>query len=329
MHEQNIHRTKIWGGGGITATGLGKRYGDLWALRELDLHVPAGTVLGLLGHNGAGKTTAVRILTTLLRPTEGRAAVAGHDVVADAALVRTKFGLAGQQATIDGLLTARANLEMVGRLYHLPRAVVRARADELLERLGLADAADRLARTFSGGMRRRLDLAASLMAAPPVLFLDEPTTGLDPRSRIDLWNLLGELVRDGATLLLTTQYLEEADRLADDIVVLEGGRTAAHGSPAELKARIGGERLEVTVGAPDELLPAAAALGHFASDQPVVDGDAARVVAPVRAGVALADVVRALDAAGVATTDLHRREATLDDVFLAITDPTTMTQEAA
>jgi ABC-2 type transport system ATP-binding protein len=176
-------------------------------------------VLGLLGHNGAGKTTAVRILTTLLHPTEGRAAVAGHDVVADAAIVRTKFGLAGQQATVDGLLTARANLEMVGRLYHLPRAVVRARADELLERLGLADAADRLVKTFSGGMRRRLDLAASLMAAPPVLFLDEPTTGLDPRSRIELWSLLGDLVRDGATLLLTTQYLEEADRLADDIVV--------------------------------------------------------------------------------------------------------------
>ncbi len=216
---------------GIFAEGLGKRYGDLWALRDVDLDVPQGTVLGLLGHNGAGKTTAVRILTTLLRPTEGRATVAGHDVVADAATVRTKFGLAGQQATVDGLLTARANLEMVGRLYHLPRGVVRARADELLERLSLADAADRLVRTFSGGMRRRLDVAASLVAAPPVLFLDEPTTGLDPRSRIELWNLLGELVRDGATLLLTTQYLEEADRLADDIVVLDGGRVAAQGSP--------------------------------------------------------------------------------------------------
>jgi ABC-2 type transport system ATP-binding protein len=271
----------------------------------------------------------VRILTTLLRPTEGRAAVAGHDVVADAAIVRTKFGLAGQQATVDGLLTARANLEMVGRLYHLPRAVVRARADELLERLGLADAADRLVRTFSGGMRRRLDLAASLVAAPPVLFLDEPTTGLDPRSRIELWNLLSELVRDGATLLLTTQYLEEADRLADDIVVLDGGRTAAQGSPAELKARIGGERLEVVVGGADELAAAAAALGHFASDAPAVDAEAARVVAPVAAGVALAEVVRALDAAGVATTDLHRREATLDDVFLAITDSTPTTEEVA
>jgi ABC-2 type transport system ATP-binding protein len=307
---------------GVRVEGLGRRFDDLWALRDVDFAVPQGSVLGLLGHNGAGKTTAVRILTTLLHPTEGRAEVAGHDVVTEAAAVRTKIGLAGQQATVDGLLSARANLQMVGRLYHLPRKAARARADELLERLSLSDAADRLVRTFSGGMRRRLDLAASLVAAPPVLFLDEPTTGLDPRSRIELWGFLEELVRDGATLLLTTQYLEEADRLADDIVVLDGGRVAAQGSPAQLKARIGGERLEVTVGAPDELLPAAAALGDFASDQPVVDGDSATVVAPVRTGVALADVVRALDAAGVATTDLHRREATLDDVFLAITEPT-------
>jgi ABC-2 type transport system ATP-binding protein len=314
---------------GIFAEGLGRRYDDLWALRDVDLDVPQGSVLGLLGHNGAGKTTAVRILTTLLHPTEGRAMVAGHDVVADAATVRTKVGLAGQQATVDGLLTARANLEMVGRLYHLPRAVVRARAEELLERLSLSDAADRLARTFSGGMRRRLDLAASLVAAPPVLFLDEPTTGLDPRSRIELWSLLGDLVRDGATLLLTTQYLEEADRLADDIVVLDGGRVAAQGSPAELKARIGGERLEVTVGGADELAAAAAALGHFASDHPAVDADAARVVAPVATGVPLAEVVRALDAAGVSTTDLHRREATLDDVFLAITDAPPTPEEVA
>jgi len=273
---------------GIFAEGLGRRYGDLWALRDFDLEVPQGSVLGLLGHNGAGKTTAVRILTTLLRPTEGRAVVAGHDVATDAASVRAKVGLAGQQATVDGLLTARANLEMVGRLYHLPRARVRARADELLERLGLTDAADRLVRTFSGGMRRRLDLAASLVAAPPVLFLDEPTTGLDPRSRIDLWSLLEELVREGATVLLTTQYLEEADRLADDIVVLDGGRVAAAGSPSELKARVGGERLEVTVGGAGELAAAAAALGRFASDQPAIDAEAARVVAPVPTGVPLA-----------------------------------------
>jgi ABC-2 type transport system ATP-binding protein len=314
---------------GIFAEGLGRRYGDLWALRDVDLDVPQGTVLGLLGHNGAGKTTAVRILTTLLAPTEGRAAVAGHDVVADAAIVRTKIGLAGQQATVDGLLSARANLEMVGRLYHLPRGGARARADELLERFDLADAADRLVRTFSGGMRRRLDLAASLVATPPVLFLDEPTTGLDPRSRIELWSLLRELVRDGATMLLTTQYLEEADRLADDIVVLDGGRVVAQGSPAHLKARVGGERLEITVGGASELAPAAAALGPFASDQPAVDAEASRVVVPVNAGVPLAEVVRALDAAGVATTDLHRREATLDDVFLALTEPTATTTEIA
>ena len=314
---------------GVLAEGLGKRFDDLWALRDFDLVVPQGSVLGLLGHNGAGKTTAVRILTTLLKPTEGRAVVAGHDVVADAAAVRPRIGLAGQQATVDGLLTARANLEMVGRLYHLPRSVARARADELLERLGLTEAADRLVRTYSGGMRRRLDLAASLVAAPPVLFLDEPTTGLDPRSRVELWELLEELVRDGATLMLTTQYLEEADRLADDIVVLDGGRVAAHGSPADLKSRIGGERLEVTVGSAEELVAAAAALSPFASDQPAVDAQAARVIAPVPAGVPLAEVVRALDAAGVATTDLHRREATLDDVFLAITDSTPTTEEVA
>jgi ABC-2 type transport system ATP-binding protein len=314
---------------GIFAEGLGKRYGDLWALRDVDLAVPQGTVLGLLGHNGAGKTTAVRILTTLLQPTEGRARVAGLDVVAEAATVRTRIGLAGQQATVDGLLTGRANLEMVGRLYHLPRAVARARAEELLERLDLTDAADRLVRTFSGGMRRRLDLAASLVATPPVLFLDEPTTGLDPRSRIELWALLRELVRDGATMLLTTQYLEEADRLADDIVVLDGGRVVAQGAPAELKARVGGERLEVVVGSASELAAAAAALSAFATDQPFIDAAESRVVAPVNAGVPLAEVVRALDAAGVATTDLHRREATLDDVFLALTEPDEPTLEVA
>lgn len=314
---------------GVVAEGLGKRYDDLWALRDVDLAVPQGSVLGVLGHNGAGKTTAVRILTTLLRPTEGRASVAGLDVVADAGAVRTKIGLAGQQATVDGLMTARANLVMVGRLYHLPRPVARARADELLERLSLTDAADRLVKTFSGGMRRRLDLAASLVAAPPVLFLDEPTTGLDPRSRIELWALLRELVRDGATMLLTTQYLEEADRLADDIVVLDGGRVVAQGSPAQLKSRIGGERLEVTVSGADELTAAAAALAPFATDQPAVDAEESRVIAPVAAGVPLAEVVRALDAAGVSTTDLHRREATLDDVFLAITEPTETPVEVA
>src|SRR3954469_195492 len=275
---------------GIFAEGLGKRFDELWALRDFDLVVPQGTVLGLLGHNGAGKTTAVRILTTLLKPTEGRAVVAGHDVVADAAAVRPRIGLAGQQATVDGLLTARANLEMVGRLYHLPRSVARARADELLERLGLTEAADRLVRTFSGGMRRRLDLAASLVAAPPVLFLDEPTTGLDPQSRNDLWELLRELVRDGATLVLTTQYLEEADRLADDVVVLDHGRVAAQGSPADLKQRVGGERVEVRVEDTGELEPAEAALAGFADGPSGAEGLVLTV--PIRQGTRLMEVVR-------------------------------------
>jgi ABC-2 type transport system ATP-binding protein len=308
---------------GITAQGLGRRFGDLWALRDVDLDVPPGSVLGLLGHNGAGKTTAVRILTTLLRPTTGRATVAGLDVAADPEAVRARIGLAGQQATIDGLLSARANLRMVARLYHLPRAVAHDRADELLERLDLVDAADRLARTFSGGMRRRLDLAASLIADPPVLFLDEPTTGLDPRSRAELWALLRERVEAGTTLLLTTQYLEEADRMADDVVVLDHGRVVAQGAPETLKARIGGERIEVSVSSGDGLGAAAGALSPFATDRAALDEDAGRVAVAIRSGIGLIEVVRALDAAGVAATDVHRRHPTLDDVFLALTDPST------
>lgn len=319
MYHEHVLSTNNGRAPGVLAEGLGKRYDERWALRDVDLEVPAGSVLGLLGHNGAGKTTAIRILTTLAAPTTGRASVAGMDVVAQAAGVRAAIGLAGQYATVDGLMSGRANLEMVGRLYHLPRAEARRRAAELLERLGLADAADRLVRTYSGGMRRRLDLAASLVAQPPVLFLDEPTTGLDPQSRNDLWALLRDLVRDGATLVLTTQYLEEADRLADDIVVLDRGRVAAAGSPAELKARIGGERIEVSVGAPDELTAVADALAPFADAPPAADPDGAHVTAPVRPGTPLIEVVRALDAAGVDATDVHRRQATLDDVFLTLT----------
>jgi ABC-2 type transport system ATP-binding protein len=310
-YEIDIQRT------GIRAEGLGKRFGDLWALRDLDLEVPAGTVLGLLGHNGAGKTTAVRILTTLALPTTGRAHVAGHDVVAEAAAVRGRVGLAAQAATVDGLLTARRNLELVGRLYHLPRAEARRRADELLDRLSLAGDADRLVKTFSGGMRRRLDLAATLVAAPPVLFLDEPTTGLDPHSRNELWDLLRDLVRDGTTLLLTTQYLEEADRLADDVVVLDHGRVVAAGSPDELKSRIGGDRVDVTVAGEGDVPAAEYALAPFADGAPSSDG--LTVTVPVAAGTSLLDVARALDAAGVAAKDLHRRQATLDDVFLSLT----------
>jgi ABC-2 type transport system ATP-binding protein len=312
---------------GVSTEGLGKRYDDLWALRDLDLEVPAGSVLGLLGHNGAGKTTAIRILTTLARPTTGTASVAGFDVVEQPGEVRARLGLAGQEATVDGLLSARANLAMIGQLYHLPKAEARRRADELLERLDLADVADKLVRTFSGGMRRRLDLAASLVAQPPVLFLDEPTTGLDPQSRNDLWELLRELVAGGATLVLTTQYLEEADRLADDIVVLDRGHIAATGSPAELKARVGGERLELSVGSPDQVAAAVQALDAFA-DGPS-DADKLRVTIPVRPGTRLMEVARALDGAEVDVTDVHRREATLDDVFLTLTGADAPLRKAA
>ena len=247
MYDSLVHDTKTTANRGVRAEGLGKRYDDLWALRDLDLNVAPGTVLGLLGHNGAGKTTAIRILTTLAIPTEGSGSVAGFDVVHQADEVRRRIGVAAQEATVDGLLTGRFNLEMVGRLYGLPKGEARQRAGELLEQLDLVDAADTLVKTFSGGMRRRLDLAASLVGRPSVLFLDEPTTGLDPKSRNGLWDQLRDLVRDGTTVILTTQYLEEADRLSDDIVVLDHGRTVAHGTPEELKAQIGTDRIDVTV----------------------------------------------------------------------------------
>jgi len=308
-------------GAAIATEGLGKRYGEQWALRDFDLEVPTGTVLGLLGHNGAGKTTAIRILTTLALPTTGSATVAGHDVVAEPARVRERIGLTSQAATVDGLMSANANLEMIGRLYHLPRKVARERSGDLLERLDLANAADKLVRDFSGGMRRRLDLAASLVAAPPVLFLDEPTTGLDPESRNDLWSLLRDLVNDGTTLLLTTQYLEEADRLADRIVLLDHGQVAATGSPSELKARHGGERIAVTVAADGQLEHAASALTGVAAGPAEVDRERSLVTAPASESTRLIEVVRALDQAGVEATDVHRREATLDDVFLSLTGP--------
>jgi ABC-2 type transport system ATP-binding protein len=307
--------------GGVVTHGLGKQFGDMWALRDLDLDVAPGTVLGLLGHNGAGKTTAIRILTTLSSPSEGWATVAGIDVVADPGAVRRRIGVAAQQATVDGLMSARANLEMVGRLHHLPRARARARAAELLERLDLTDASEQLVKNFSGGMRRRLDLAASLVAVPQVLFLDEPTTGLDPRSRNDLWDILRTLVRDGTTLILTTQYLEEADQLADDIVVLDHGRTVAHGSPDDLKARIGNDRVAVKVPSVKELVHAARALEAFTSSPPSFDHDELVVTVPILEGVSLMQVMRALDGAGVDALDLDRRQATLDDVFLTLTSP--------
>ena len=309
-------------GGGVTATGLGKRFGDLWALRDLDLDVAPGSILGLLGHNGAGKTTAIRILTTLSSPTEGSATVAGIDVASDPVAVRRRIGVAEQQATVDGLMNARKNLVMVGRLHHLSKAEAGRRADELLERLDLADVATQLVKTFSGGMRRRLDLAASLVANPEVLFLDEPTTGLDPRSRTDLWDMLRELVRNGTTIILTTQYLEEADVLADDVVVLDHGRTVAHGTPDELKTQIGTDRIDITVSDPDELTLAARATEAFASTAPSLDAERLVATIPVIDGTRLMDVMRALDAAGVDAVDLNRRQATLDDVFLTLTGST-------
>jgi ABC-2 type transport system ATP-binding protein len=307
---------------GVRAHGLGKRYDDLWAVRDLDLDVEPGSVLGLLGHNGAGKTTAIRILTTLALPTEGTGSVAGFDVVNQSDHVRRRIGVAAQEATVDGLLTGRFNLEMFGRLYGLSKHEARQRAGELLEQLELIDAADTQVKTFSGGMRRRLDLAASLVGRPSVLFLDEPTTGLDPKSRNGLWELLRDLVLDGTTVILTTQYLEEADRLADDIIVLDHGRTVAHGTPEQLKARIGTDRIDVTVAHPSALVAAADALSALVSGVPSIDEARLVVTAPITAETRLIDLVRALDDRRIDVVDVDRRQSTLDDVFLTLTTTT-------
>jgi ABC-2 type transport system ATP-binding protein len=314
--NQDIHTSHA-----VVAQGLGKRYGGQWALRDFDLAVPTGSVLGLLGHNGAGKTTAIRILTTLASPTEGSAKVVGHDVVADPTGVRDQIGLTSQAATVDGLMSGLANLEMIGRLYHLPRKVARARAKQLLAELQLEDAGERLVKDYSGGMRRRLDLAASLVASPPVLFLDEPTTGLDPESRNELWDLLRGLVGGGTTLILTTQYLEEADQLADDVVLLDHGKIVATGSPAQLKARHGGERVVVTVTDADDLGPAAGALEKVAAGPAEIDQEGLFVAAPASEATRLIEVVRALEDGGIDAQDVGRREATLDDVFFSLTSP--------
>ncbi len=304
----------------ILAEGLGKRYGHTLALTGVDLRVSTGGVLGLLGPNGAGKTTVVRILATLLRPDAGHARVAGLDVVRQASAVRRLIGLSGQYAAVDAYLTGRENLRMIGRLSGLRRAAASRRAGELLELFDLADAADRTVRTWSGGMRRRLDVAASLVARPRVLFLDEPTTGLDPRGRIGLWRLLGELTAHGTTLLLTTQYLEEADRLADTIVVLDQGRVIATGTPAQLKAQVGGDRLELQALPGDDPARLAAALAGLGSGPAVLDADAGRVVVPVTDGPGiLPQVAGRLAAGGLRVADLALRRPTLDDVFLTLT----------
>ncbi len=309
----------------ILVEGLRKSYGKTQALDGLDLVAEAGSVLGVLGPNGAGKTTAVRILTTLISPDSGRAEIAGLDVVKQAALVRSHIGLAGQYAAVDETLTGYENIQMFGQLYHLSGAVAKWRASTLLERFDLADAASRLVKTYSGGMRRRLDLAASLIMTPPILFLDEPTTGLDPRGRLTMWEIIRDLVAGGTTVFLTTQYLEEADQLAHQIVVIDQGRVIARGTAHELKAQIGGERLELTVASGGDLQTALQAVRPYSSGEIQIDNEHRHLAVPVKGGAQqLVAVVRDLDAAGVSLEDLALRRPTLDDVFLSLTGRTTV-----
>jgi ABC-2 type transport system ATP-binding protein len=309
----------------VWAEGLRKRFGRTEALRGVDLEVPKGTVFGLLGPNGAGKTTTVRILSTLTLPDAGHARVAGYDVVRDADQVRYRIGLAGQHASMDEKLSGRDNLRLFGRLYHLSPKAARRRADELLERFGLADAGDRYVKTYSGGMRRRIDLISSLITAPPVLFLDEPTTGLDPRSRGEIWDTIRELVADGTTVLLTTQYLDEADQLADRVAVVDRGLVIAAGTPDELKAEIG-SRVDVVVSEAGALEAAISVLARIG--EPEADPESRRVSVPIAPGSAtLPAVVRELDRAGVGVEDVALRRPTLDEVFLRLTGRTEETEE--
>jgi ABC-2 type transport system ATP-binding protein len=304
----------------VEAVGLTKRFGDTEALRGVDLGVERATVLGLLGPNGAGKTTAVRILTTLLQPDAGRAVIEGIDVAAEPRRVRARIGLTGQYAAVDERLTGLENLEHVGRLFHLSVAEARRRAAELIERFDLADARNRVVRTYSGGMRRRLDIGMSLIGRPSVLFLDEPTTGLDPRSRSAMWGLIDELVADGTTTLLTTQYLDEADRLANEIVVIDHGGVIAQGTPDELKARTGSERVVVTVADPAQLDGVMTVLHTHACGAGSVDRLARTATVPVVSAAGLVPtVVRELDAAGLPVEDVAVRRPTLDDVFFELT----------
>lgn len=306
--------------GAIYAEGLVKTFGDVRALDGVDLDVPEGTVLGLLGPNGAGKTTTVRCLTTLLRPDSGKAVVAGVDVLKHPDTVRRSIGLSGQFAAVDEYLTGRENLQMVGRLYQMGAKAAKARAVELLEQFNLTDAADRSTKTYSGGMRRRLDLAAALVVSPPVMFMDEPTTGLDPRNRQQLWDVIKQLVSGGTTLLLTTQYLEEADHLAHDIAVVDHGRVIAKGTSDQLKARTGGERVEVVVHEREDIATAVQVLSGFGKGDTTVEEHTRKLTVPVTGGAKLlAEVIRELDTRGIEIDDIGLRRPTLDDVFLSLT----------
>jgi ABC-2 type transport system ATP-binding protein len=305
-----------------------KSYGDVHALDGVSLQAEEGKVFGLLGPNGAGKTTIVRMLSTLLTPDKGVATVLGHDVAKQADKVRKLIGLAGQFAAVDEFLTGRENVEMVGRLYHLPRKEVKQRTQELLERLHLSEAADRPVKTYSGGMRRRLDLGASLVVNPRVLFLDEPTTGLDPRTRLDLWDIIRELVKEGTSILLTTQYLEEADELADTIAVIDHGKVIAEGTSDQLKRRLGSDVIEFQLGNLNDQEKAMHAVAHIGSKQPEFDPATLTVTVPVKDGAKLlADVVRALDSSSVSPVSLSLHRPSLDDVFLSLTGKKTEKEE--